>query len=232
VVTTGPTRYRVQGHEIATPVEVRDASSWFATFAVPANAAQQLIAYSGLEVLRPVPRRALVSLAFVRYVDSDLGPYHEVAVAVLVRAPGTGRRPGALIHQLPVNQAFTMEAGRSIWGFPKWMANIDVVTTPRSATCTLWHDREHVLTLTVGRGVPLPARVPPVDAYSWCGGTRRRTRWEMEPHGVRSRPTGAALVLGDHALSAELKALGLPRPAVATTSIDSVRMRFGPPELT
>ncbi len=32
----------------------------------------------------------------------------------------------AFIHHLPVDQSFTLEAGRTIWGFPKIMADFTV----------------------------------------------------------------------------------------------------------
>jgi hypothetical protein len=48
-------RYTIQGHEVTIPVEVRDASAHMASFLVPAAAAQDLIAYSGLEVAEPLP---------------------------------------------------------------------------------------------------------------------------------------------------------------------------------
>ena len=54
----------------------------------------------------------------VQYLDSDLGTYNEFVLALTATL---GDRMGTLIRQLPVNQAFTLEAGRSIWGFPKFM---------------------------------------------------------------------------------------------------------------
>jgi len=132
-------RYTIQGQQVTIPVEVRDASAHMASFFVPAAAAQDLIAYSDLEVAEPLPGRAVCTIAFMRYVDSDLGPYHEVAVAFLVRHKGMEPAStftksaevargflGAFIHQLPVNQEFTLEAGRDIWGFPKFLADIDL----------------------------------------------------------------------------------------------------------
>ena len=40
---------------------------------------------TGLEVTGPLPGRALVALAACRYDDTDLDPYHEVAVSFVVR---------------------------------------------------------------------------------------------------------------------------------------------------
>ena len=105
--------------------------------------AQRIVAPTGLEVTGPVPGRALVALAVCRYDDTDLGPYHEVAVSFVVRphdrpAGSAAQRTrefatgaiGAYIHRLPVDQEFTCAAGRDIWGFPKWVTSIDIDEPP------------------------------------------------------------------------------------------------------
>jgi hypothetical protein len=237
-------RYTIQGEEVTVPVEVRDASAHTASFLVPAPAAQDLIAYSDLEVAEPLPGRAVCTLAFMRYLDSDLGPYHELAVAFLVRHKGMDPASaftksaevargflGAFIHQLPVNQEFTLDAGREIWGFPKFLADIDLDLTGRVAGCTVHHDGDFVLSLSIRPGMKMPARGSSVDAYSLADGVLRRTAWSMEPRGVRSRPGGAVVWLGDHPMAKELRGLGLPRRAAFTSTIDHVRMRFRAPDV-
>jgi hypothetical protein len=224
------TEYTIQGRTVAIPVEVRDARSWFATFAVPFDAARSLIDYSGLVPASPVPGRALVSLAFVDYTDGDLDPYHEVAVAVLVGEPGAGpsRKPaGAFIHQLPVDQSFTCEAGREMWGFPKFIADIDIWPGDRgAASVTLTHDGAHVLRLSVGAGVSLPSRGAALDAFSHRDGVLRRTRWSLAGEGSRMRPGGARVELGDHPIAQELRGLGFPHRALMSGSLTNVRMEF------
>ena len=240
---SGTARYRIQGHDVTIPVEVRDASSHMASFLVPAPAAQDLIGYSGLEVAEPLPGRAVCTLAFMCYLDSDLGPYHEFAVAFLVRHKGMDPASaftksaevargflGAFIHQLPVNQKFTLEAGRGIWGFPKFLADIDLDVVGPLARCTLRHDGDFVLSLAIRPGVPIPTRGSGVDAYSHADGVLRRTAWSMQARGTRARPGGARLALGDLPIAKELRALGLPRRAVFSATIDHLRMQFQAPD--
>lgn len=240
---SGTPSYTIRGEEVTVPVEVRDASAHMATFLVRAAPAQDLIGYSGLEVAELLPGRAVCTIAFMRYLDSDLGPYHEVAVAFLVRHKGMEPASpftksaevlrgflGAFIHQLPVNQAFTLEAGRSIWGFPKFLADIDLDIAGSVARCSLHHDGDFVLSLSIRPGVTMPARGSSVDAYSRADGVLRRTAWSMEPRGVRGRPGGAVLWLGDHPMAKELRALDLPRTAVFSSTIDHVHMQFQAPD--
>lgn len=228
------TEYTIQGRKVAIPVEVREAQSWFATFAVPLRAARSLIDYSGLVPASPLPGRALCSLAFVDYTDGDLDPYHEVAVAILVGEPGVaGRKPaGAFIHQLPVDQSFTCEAGRTIWGFPKFIADIDIRAGSRGAArATLTHDGERVLSLAIGAGAPLPSRGTALDAFSYRDGVLRRTRWSLHGSGSRMRPGGARVELGNHPIAKELRGVGFPRRALMSGSLTNVRMEFAAAEV-
>ena len=69
----------------------------------------------------------------MHYIDGDLGSYYEFGTNVMVNPPSstaTGPRAlgsaGAFIHHLPVNQAFTLEARTTIWGYPKVMADFTI----------------------------------------------------------------------------------------------------------
>ncbi|MFN2545441.1 MAG: acetoacetate decarboxylase, partial [Actinomycetota bacterium] len=84
----------VQGRELSFPVEVREARSWAAHFLVDRKASQRLIDHTGLRIA-PAFGRALLTLAFVDYLESDLDTYHELAVAFLVKGP---RGRGVYIH--------------------------------------------------------------------------------------------------------------------------------------
>jgi hypothetical protein len=95
----------------------------------------------------------------------------------------------------------------------------------------LWHDGELVLDLTVKPGMPAPRIGSSLDAYSFTEGVLRRTAWSLSPRGVRARPGGAALALGDHPIAKELRTLGLPRRAVTTATIEHMVMRFNAPEV-
>ena len=55
------------------PVRIRRADQHMAMFSVDADAAQAMIADSGLEVCRVRPGRAKVVLMLMRYFDGGLG---------------------------------------------------------------------------------------------------------------------------------------------------------------
>jgi hypothetical protein len=248
---TGPSEpansWSVMGRTVTLPVEVRRARQWGVQYLVPAAAAQGIVDPTGLEVTGPVPGRALVALAVCRYDDTDLDPYHEVAVSFVVRphdAPPNASAAlrvreffsgtvGAYIHRLPVDREFSCAAGRDLWGFPKWVTTIDIdepdAGSTRAGTGTsvrLVDDGVHVLSLAVAAGgrLRLPSNAPP--SYSFRDGVLRRTTWTTSAEGVTGRAGGATLVLGDHPMADELRALGLPRRALFSSSIAVMRASF------
>lgn len=223
-----PRVHSVLGESVHMPVEIRSARACSALFTVHAAPVRGKLGEVGLEPIVPFPGRAMCALAFVQYVDGDLGPYHEFAVAFLCREPGRRRTTGAYIHWLPVNQSFTCEAGRAIWGFPKDVTDIDLEVAGPAKRCTVSADGRRVLTLHVDRGLPMPSGMGAVsiDAYTSREGVLRRTPWHMRPTGVRMRPGGARVELGDHPVAAELRELGLPKGALSTSHIGTLHMTF------
>lgn len=233
--------YVVQGQQVAIPVEIREAHSTVAMYSVPAKVAQSIIDYSGLRVLQYRPGKAICSVLFVNYLDGDLGQYHEYGVGFMVRHPGSPKRGGDLrallrsdagvfIHRLPVDQAFTLEAGRSIWGFPKVMSDIELDSAGHRAALRI--DGQLVADLGVSPGIPVPGggMSTSLDAYTSMDGVTRRVPWKLTASGTRTRPGGARLTLGDHPWASELATLGLPRRAMFSSTVANMQMSFGEAE--
>jgi hypothetical protein len=220
--TEAPATVTVQGRELTFPVEVRRARSWAAQFLVRADAAQRGVDDTGFRVERIPGGRTILTVAFVDYEDTDLGAYHELGVIYLVRGP---RGRGVHIRHLPVDQEFTLAAGREIWGYPKTLETIDIRDGDRETTCTV----AGALEITVRHG-PIPMPQPSVPTYSILNGSPVVTNWETEGR-ARGRPGGATLrLLGSHPIADELASLGLPKGALMTTSMVRFAARFGPAE--
>lgn len=234
---TETSQHTIQDTVLTMPVRIRRADTHVGMFSVSAPAAQQMIDYSGLRVCEYRPGRAVAMLMLVRYHDGDLGQYHEFGTAVMVNGPGSTAggvkalaSAGAFIHHLPVNQEFTLEAGRRIWGFPKVMADFTVRETPKF-DFDISVDGKLVAGIEFGRGIPVPtavtARPQMLTTYSCLDGVTRRIPWEMRNSGMRVTVGGARLRLGDHPYAHELRALGLPKRAFASQSSAKVEMTFG-----
>jgi hypothetical protein len=229
-------QHTIAGTVLTMPVKIRSANQHMAMFSVDADAAQQLIDYSGLQVCRYIPGRAIVVLMLMHYLDGDLGEYLEYGTNVMVNPPGSNasgpralRDAGAFIHHLPVNQAFTLEAGKTIWGYPKVMADF-TVRDARQFGFDVSIDGQLAVGMEFQPGLPIPSAFTSKEqvyrTYSHRDGVTRETLGHTKLSGVRYRLGGARVWLGDHPYAKELAALGLPKRALVSSSAANVEMSF------
>src|SRR5271166_3873709 len=228
-------QHTIAGTVITMPVQIRKATQHMAMFSVDAVSSKHIIEYSGLRVCRYLPGRAVVVLMLMHYIDGDLGQYYEFGTSVMVNPPGSNangpralQSAGAFIHHLPVDQAFTLEAGTTIWGYPKVMADF-IIREGRQFGFEVSVDGQLVAGMEFRRGLPfrLTPRQQEQRTYSHRDGVTRETSFEHTLDGVRTRFGGVRVKLGDHPYAKELASLGLPKRAMLSSSADQVQMTFG-----
>ena len=222
------------------PCHVRDACSATATWMVSAKAAQALLLGPELEIAQVLPGRGLLSIACIDYRDNDLGDYNEVSIAFFVRKRGDrtgipflgtmadmmrGRLPTHIIH-LPVNQSFTCEAGRVIWGFPKTVDEIEFDTTGDRARCVWNRDGQNVLKISLPIGGTREFPEQALSTYSYIDGTLHSTSFVSSAENLGIRMGGVRLALGAHPIADELRSLGLPKPATMSMWLGKMRGKF------
>jgi hypothetical protein len=227
-----PVSYEIAGRTVTMPCVVRDASAGTAMFEVDVEAARALIpgAFAPVE---SAPGRCQVIIAVIDYRDNDLGDYLEVGITFFVTpAGGTADQAGTFITRLPVDQQFTCEAGRTIWGFPKTVEDIALDHADTSVTCTLRMDGELVLRLTLPRGGADDMPPLPMATYTLLDGVAHRAAFTQGGTGtqVLVGGEGVTLELGEHPVAKELAGLGLPAPAQMSTWTEHMQGRFDTPE--
>jgi len=236
--------YQIQGREVAFPVVVREASSGAATYLVPSAAARALLPGPEFEIVELLPGRGVCILAIIDYKDNDLGDYNEVSIAFFVRP--RGQRPaipylgnwldlmrgnlGVHIIHLPVNQAFTCEAGNTIWGYPKTVQEITFDYAPDRATCKLVIEGKHTLTLSVPRGGDKTLPESEMKTWSYVDGAPCVTRAKQGSEGFGMKFGGAELTLGTGPIADQLRSLGLPKKPLMCSWMEKFHAEFGPAE--
>ena len=98
---------------------------------------------------------AQLVVAACDYVRNPWGDYNELNLGFLARPAGAPADViGSFVYRMPVNQAFTCEAGNRVMGFPKTVEELDVAYADGAVTFRLAMGGDHVLTL----GSPAPRR--------------------------------------------------------------------------
>jgi len=129
-----------------------------------------------------------------------------------------------------VTQEFTLEAGRGIWALPKWLARCDLAFGRPRATVHLAEEDTFVLAAVLDSGrvpVPLPVttRLPTFSVRP--DGTLLRGAAAMRVTGLRVRPGGTRVVLGEHRMAAVARALGIGGRPLFTVTAPAMTMELG-----
>jgi hypothetical protein len=238
-VAEQPETYTVLDRTITLPNVVRDATAAVAFYLVSASAAQKLIDESGLKIAQILPGRTVCTIGTMNYKDSDLDGYYEVALTFFVHEPKSRPIPlisamlgmargslSAYVHWLPVNGELTCEAGRKIWGFPKFVTQIDLETEGDIERSTLTVDGQLVMTQTVKMGGSRSFTDRKQIAYSMLDGVVSRIPSDMSAEDLGARMGGATIELGTHPMADELRSLGLPKKALFTTYMGKMSCNF------
>ena len=164
------------------------------------------------EVVEVAPGTAQLVIAAVDYVRNPWGDYDELNLGFLARPAGAPAEViGSFVYRMPVNQAFTCEAGNRVMGFPKTVEDLTVTYTdapPRSgwpwaaSTCS-------PSPCPAPRRSGEPSRVE-ATSYSYLDGVPYGTDLSMDMGTGMVDPADVQLELGDSPVADELRSLGLP----------------------
>lgn len=231
-------RYLIDGRELSLPMSIADCALMVQVFAVPTAAAAALMADTGLRVAELWPGRSAVTLMGVRYRDNPLGDYNEAVISLPVYPPGTRALPllGGLdvlrgtaahfVHAMPVDQPFTAHAGRFMWGYPKFLAAIDVTFEESEAHARFSADGELVFAMTTPAGGARRA-AESASNLTLRGGQLRRVEARFEGEGLSVKLGGARPEIGEHhPLARDLRSLGLPARPLLSASLRSASAVF------
>jgi acetoacetate decarboxylase len=211
-----PYRVQLPSRTIELPIVYRDVSAIAAFTTVPAGKAAEILpAGSGLHPALALPGRGVLVIVCFNYRDSSVGSYGEVALGILCaprrlppllpvlldqHLPGLG----VYVWHLPVTTDIALEAGRTLWNYPKFLADIRF-DGPR---CELGEGGRKILTLDVRAGGRMRVDEQVFRSYTVRDGKLLRTviRSQMEYRLGRGRHAGR-LELGEHPIGRAVAAL-------------------------
>lgn len=213
------------------PILYRDIGGVTALFRVDTDRVERQLAGTDL-VPAPylVGGKSVVGVAFFTYRDCTIQSYNEAALAVTAipssRAgylrplelldffrPMNRRAIGTYIMQLPVTTEQARAGGVEVYGYPKFVADIDF-SLAGTAFTGVTRERETGLEIVrlEGRG-RFGVSVPGGDVLTWShlNGQRLKTHIEMEQTLKVFPGKGFRLTVGpsQHRMAQQLRALGL-----------------------
>lgn len=198
------------------------------------DALRDLLPSPDLHPVRLLNGRAAISVSVLQHFEMTANgvagfatlPYAEVIIAALVSRrpappflplvapPALGIAAGAFALHLAVTTRPARDAGRLIWGLPKFVADMEFDESIATRRVRLSEAGRVILTLTTHpAGRPSVAR----ESQAFYGVLGDELIEILLPshqlRQVRWGPAGGELVLGDHPVADELRALDIaPRP--------------------
>lgn len=210
----------VGSDRINLPVKYYRDDSFAGFFSAAVEPVQALLPSPELYPVTLPDGRAVVAIFAFNYLETDIGPYGEVAVTIpctygqkgppLLPLALEARYPGfgAFVAHLPVTSRFTRDAGRVVWGLAKFVGDMAFERHPAYQRVRLSEEGRHILTLTVRQqGIPLKDNRPLV-IYSVLD--KRLLKTVVPCRAVYQLGLSAdsgTLELGDHPVAEQLRQL-------------------------
>ncbi len=203
----------IDGRTITFPMEVTDMDAATLVFSVPAAAAQALLPGRDFEVIQMVDGIAQLVVALCDYHENPWGDYLEINLGFLARPAGAGDEVlGSFVYRMPVDQAFTCQAGNEVMGFPKTVEALSVGHEAGRIRFAMHQEGE--LELAVSFAAPEQAgeatRVE-TGSYSYLHGVAHETPLAMDMGTGLIDVSTVEVELGYGKVAEELRTLGLPK---------------------
>jgi hypothetical protein len=210
------------------PIFYYDGTATSAVFPARLGALRRLMPDPRLCPARLAPGLGAVAITCFEYRDTDIGPYNELAISVVLNEPWflpnlpglalisslRRRQLHAWVHHRPVTTEIARAGGVDFYNYPKFIAGIDFDESDERRTCRLSEGAEHILTLS-GKRIPAP-RSEEFQLFSHLWMDRQPQSSEFKINaiemGVSLSPSAATLKLGErHPIARELAGLLLSR---------------------
>jgi Acetoacetate decarboxylase (ADC) len=240
----------IAGQPAKVPIFYYDGTATSAVFAARLGALRRLMPDPRFSPARLAPGLGAVAVTCFEYRDTDIGPYNELAISIVLNEPWflpnlpgraliaslRRRQLHAWVQHLPVTTEIARAGGVDFYNYPKFIAGIDYAQSERMRTCRLREGAEHILTLS-GERIATP-RAEQFQLFSHLYMDRQPQGSEFKINtsamGVSLNPRAAILELGDrHPIARELDALLIGRHPIQYQYLASFEgILYGPEHIT
>lgn len=240
----------IAGQAANVPIFYYDGTATSAVFAARLGALRRLMPDPRFSPARLAPGLGAMAITCFEYRDTDIGPYNELAISVVLNEPWflpnlpgraliaslRRRQLHAWVQHLPVTTEIARAGGVDFYNYPKFIAGIDFTQSDRTRTCRLSEGAEHILTLT-GERIATP-RAEQFQLFSHLYMDRQPQSSEFKINtsamGISLDPRSASLELGEHhPIARELDGLLVGRHPLQYQYLASFEgILYGPEHIT
>jgi len=154
-----------QGRKARLPVFYYDNTSFTGIYTASTSKVRELLPHKGMNPIELYPGRCLAAFTAFEYRETDIDPYNEFSISFLValdkmQIPGitaglqmSRRCFTAYVWQLPVTTEIARVGGVELYGFPKFIADIQFTRSGDWITCDLSEKGQQILSI---KGKVLP----------------------------------------------------------------------------
>lgn len=173
------------------PVHFNDVHYVAALYIANEVKVNELLEGTGLKAGLHFTGKPLAALGLIQYHESDLGAYNEIILAIPVvqqhentgwknwmdlYAPFDKRKGGQFIIHIPVTTKTSVDAGQSLWGYPKILLPIQHNLGLKAINSTLFNeDQQPILKIDGKKGINIPIPAMNLMTYSFLQGRLLKT---------------------------------------------------------
>lgn len=227
---TGPTdEVDVGSAQVSLPIMYYRDDSFLGMFSAAYEPLRALLPSRDLYPVMLPGERAIVMVVAFNYLETSIGPYGEIGITIpctygrqappLLPLALEDRFPGwgIFVLHLPVTSRVARDGGRVIYGYTKFVADMDFQKRPAYQRVRLAEGGSHILTLTVRQQGLVLKDNRPIITYSVRDGELLKTTIPSRAvYQLGLKPGSGTLELGDHEIADQLRELDVLTTAIGT----------------
>ena len=219
----------MQEMQFKMPIFYYDTTTITAIYTASTARVKELLPLPQMNPIELSPGKCLVGFTAFEYRETDINPYNEFAIAFLVTFDKPQipfltsalqmyrRRMTAYVWHLPVTTEIARVGGVELYGYPKFIADIEFEKEADKITCHLAEDGNNILSL---RGKVLPVargKNSKIITYSNIGDIPLVTNVyfnQLEFAETRDKQAATLEIGSDHRICEDLRKIGLSQTPV------------------